>query len=189
MALSVIRKEDGRSDDELIQSFKTKNDVKALGTLYNRYMELVYGLCLKYFKNVEDSKDAVMDVYELISRKLKDHDVQQFKSWLYRVASNHCLDKLRQRSRNLPKEMEAMSMYSEDIDRPTIDEDESELTWEMLEKCLDSLKEDQRKTIDLFYLQQLSYREVADALGISWSETRSNIQNGRRNLKICLEQK
>ncbi|HMC85794.1 MAG TPA: sigma-70 family RNA polymerase sigma factor, partial [Chitinophagaceae bacterium] len=83
------------SDKELVLAYQQSGDLKLLSNLYQRYMELVYGVCLKYLADPETAKDAVMQVFEELIIKLKKHEVDNFKSWLYTVAKNHCLMQLR----------------------------------------------------------------------------------------------
>jgi RNA polymerase sigma-70 factor (ECF subfamily) len=83
------------TDLELLAQYKLTGDVNWAGVLYTRYTSLVYGVCLKYLKDREASKDAVMQLFEKLTVSLLDHEVQHFKSWLYVTARNHCLMQLR----------------------------------------------------------------------------------------------
>lgn len=173
-------------DNELILAYKEKGNIQALGELYSSYMSLIYGLCLKYFKNKEDSEDAVMGIYELISVKLKTQEVNNFKSWLFVVSKNYCLDKLRKDKRDLTKEKQLTLMQSSEYFHPD-EVNEREREFNLLEQCLEKLPELQKQMIDLFYYQKKSYQEIVDSERVSWNRVRSNIQNGRRNLKQCIE--
>lgn len=172
-------------EEELIEKFKETGDQKFVADLYQPYMPLVYGLCLKYLKNSSEAEDAAMDIYLNLLKKLKTHKVLNFKSWLYVVAKNHCLDKLRSKTAKFSKESEAKLMYYEQVYHPDNEEDENEL--KKLQECLETLPENQKKSIDMFYYSKNSYKEIASTTGWSWSNIRSFIQNGRRNLKICME--
>src|SRR5688572_5973784 len=85
------------SDLELVEQYKESGDLALVGTLYNRYMTLVYGVCLKYLKDREESRDAVMQIFEKLIVSLKQHDITHFKSWLYVTSRNHCLMALKAR--------------------------------------------------------------------------------------------
>ena len=148
-------------------------------------MPLVFGLCLKYFNDTHQAEDAVMDIFDHLVTKLREHHVTHFKSWLYMVTKNHCLGKLRKNNSDKVKEKEAFRMYSEQIFHP--DEVEDIATKEKLKACMQKLKKEQSDCIRLFYLQEKSYQEVSDETGYDWNTVRSHIQNGRRNLKKCLE--
>ena len=168
-----------------MDQYRQTGDLTILVDLYQAYIPLVFGLCLKYFKDSHQAEDAVMDIFNHLCVKLKDHDVTHFKSWLYMVTKNHCLGTLRKNNSDKVKEKEAYRMYSEQIFHP--DEVEDIAIKEKLKDCLNKLNHEQSECIRLFYLQEKTYQEVSDETGYNWSAVRSYIQNGRRNLKKCLE--
>lgn len=162
--------------------------MSALGELYQRYMELVYGVCLKYYKEAERAKDSVMQVFEELVTKLKKHEVDNFKGWLHQVAKNHCLMQLRT-PRNL-KTVEIKTDLVQSEEHVHLNGVlEKEENFKKLEYCLGTLTEKQREAIRLFYLDGKCYNEISDITGQDWNQVRSLIQNGRRNLKICMESK
>jgi RNA polymerase sigma-70 factor (ECF subfamily) len=149
-------------------------------------MDLVYGVCLKYFKDSEKAKDAVMQIFEDLIEKVKKHEVENFKSWLYRVAKNHCLMQLRTPKNLKTIELPDSLMQSEqDVHLNGVLEKEE--NFKKLEYCLTTLSEDQRKAVQLFYMEGKCYNEIVELMGQEWNQVRSFIQNGRRNLKICME--
>lgn len=170
----------------LISKYQDNKDMESLGVLYARYMELVFGLCMKYLKNTADSQDAVMGIYELIAKKLKTHKVDNFKSWLYTVSKNYCLEKLRKANRDLTKEKEISRVQSAKYFHPD-EVNENEVIYDRLKQCLEKLPTLQKKVIELFYYQKKSYIEIVDQEQLEWKNVRTNIQNGRRNLKKCIE--
>lgn len=157
-----------------------------LGELYQRYMELVYGVCLKYYKEPETAKDSVMLIFEELVSKLKKHQVDNFKGWLHQVAKNHCLMQLR-----TPRNMKMVEFKGEFVQsEETVHLNgvlEKEENFKKLEHCLATLTEEQRETVKLFYLEGKCYNEIVEITGNEWNQVRSLIQNGRRNLKICME--
>ena len=173
------------TDEALIAEHKLGKP--GIAELYKRYRHLVFGSCLKYFKNRADAEDAVSEIFVLIDKKLKIHDVSNFKSWLYTVTRNHCIEVLRKNNRQRDKISAAENMYSESIFHP--DNVQDEVMLEKLTKCIEGLPEKQRMTIDLFYYQKVPYRLIAEQINSTWDQVRSFMQNGRRNLKICLERK
>jgi RNA polymerase sigma-70 factor (ECF subfamily) len=156
-------------------------------------MELVYGVCLKYFKESETAKDSVMLIFEELVTKLKKHEVENFRSWLYQLAKNHCLMKLRTPKKLKTVELDPSLMQNEEnvhlngVLSGGTPSEEKEENLEKLEYCLSTLAEDQKKVIQLFYLEGKCYNEIVDITGYEWDKVRSLIQNGRRNLKICME--
>jgi RNA polymerase sigma factor (sigma-70 family) len=174
------------TDKELVALYKQSGDLAVLGELYQRYMELVYGVCLKYFKEPETAKDSVMQIFEELVSKLKKHEVDNFKGWLHQLAKNYCLMQLR-----TPKNMKTVEMKIELVQS----EDnvhlngalEKEENFKKLEYCLGELTNEQRQAIKLFYLDGKCYNEIVEITGQEWNQVRSLIQNGRRNLKLCME--
>jgi RNA polymerase sigma factor (sigma-70 family) len=174
------------SDKELVALYKESGDMAVLGELYQRYMELVYGVCLKYYKEPETAKDCVMQIFEELVPKLKRHEVENFKGWLHQVAKNHCLMQLR-----TPKNLKTVEFKTEFVQS---EENvhlngvlEKEENFKKLEYCLSTLTEEQRIVIKLFYLDGKCYNEIVEKTGHDWNQVRSFIQNGRRNLKSCME--
>jgi RNA polymerase sigma-70 factor (ECF subfamily) len=174
-------------DKELVNLYRSSGNMDVLAVLFQRYMDLLYGVCLKYLKQPETAKDAVMQIFEELVVKLPKHEVDNFKSWLYTLAKNHCLMQLRTPKNLKTTEFKPDSMQlEEEVHLNGIQLKEENL--QKLERCLQTLSTEQKKTVELFYLQNKCYKEIADATGIEWNKVRSFIQNGRRNLKICMEQ-
>lgn len=175
-----------QTDEELISLYKKTGDLEIVGVLYDRYTALTFGVCLKYLKDREESRDAVMQIFEKLIITLKTHDVQVFKGWLYVTARNHCLMQLRSRK---GKTMEELSPYLMETGANGHQEQGAELEGNLnrLEKCMQSLAVEQQECVRLFYLQQKCYREITEATGYDLNKVKSYIQNGKRNLKICME--
>ncbi len=187
--MKFIKNTDGNKDTadaELIARYKSSGDLEVLGTLYSRYMHLVYGVCLNYFKDEEVSKDAVMQIFEELIPKLRIHEVQNFKSWLHVLTRNHCLMAMRKSSRYQTVPIEDQFVENETFVHLDIS-DVQEQQFTVMEKCMETLSEEQRKSVDLFYLQEKCYKEVAEITGYEMLKVKSYIQNGKRNLKICIE--
>lgn len=180
---------DPATDKELLASFKANGDINVLSILYQRYMDLVFGVCLKYFKDGERSKDAVMDIFNELNTKLRAHEVENFKGWLHVLARNYCLMQLRSPRNIKTTEFNPVFMYSQQNTHLNGEALEKEENYKKLEQCLDSLPEEQKQTVMLFYLQNKCYNEIAVITGHEWNKVRSYIQNGKRNLKICIEEK
>ena len=176
------------TDNELIIAYKKSDDTKYVSTLYQRYMELVFGVCLKYFKDAERSKDAVMDIFDELNTKLKVHEVDNFKGWLHVLARNYCLMQLRSPRNIKTTEFNPVFMYSEQNTHLNGEALEKEENFKKLENCIGKLPNEQKQTVQLFYLESKCYNEIAEITGFDWNKVRSYIQNGKRNLKICLEE-
>ena len=160
--------------------------MQVLAMLYQRYMDLLYGVCLKYLKDPEKAKDTVMQIFEELVGKLHKHEVDNFKSWLYTLAKNHCLMQLRTPKNLKTIEFKGDIMQSEeDVHLNGVLTREENL--QKLEKCLQTLSAEQKICVEMFYLQNKCYNQIEEESGIEWNKVRSYIQNGRRNLKICME--
>ena len=178
-----------QTDKELVTAFKQHHDIKYLSVLYQRYMDLVFGVCLKYFKDAERSKDAVMDIFEELNTKLKLHEVDNFKGWLHVLTRNYCLMQLRSPRNLKTSEWNADFMQSAEVTHLPNEALEKEESFKYLEACIETLPADQKQSIELFYLHKKCYNEIAIITGFEWNKVRSFIQNGKRNLKLCVEQK
>jgi RNA polymerase sigma factor (sigma-70 family) len=176
------------TDSELILQYKSSNDLQILAELYQRYMDLVYGVCLKYFKDSERAKDAVMQIFEELIAKLGKHEVENFRGWLHQLTKNYCLMQLRTPTNLKTVEIPASLMQSEENVHlnGVLDKEEN---FKKLEYCLSTLSEDQQKAVKLFYVEGKCYNEIVELMGQEWNQVRSFIQNGRRNLKICMEKR
>lgn len=152
---------------------------------------MVYGVCMKYLKNREDSQDTVMQVFEILIRDIPRFEIRNFKSWLYTVTKNQCLMKLRilQKIRNSQSiNLSVEFMESTAVMHP-IDEVENDMVMTRLERCLEQLNNWQKTCIEQFYYKKKCYKEIAEELKLNEKKVKSYIQNGKRNLKICMEQK
>ncbi len=177
------------TDKDLVAAFKKSGDLEPLSVLYQRYMDLVFGVCLKYFKDPERSRDGVMDIFNELTRKLKAHEVDNFKGWLHVLARNYCLMQLRSPRNLKTTEFNPSVMQSGQNAHLNGEVLEKEENFRKLEQCLEQLTDEQRTAVRLFYLENKCYNEIAEITGFEWNKVRSYIQNGKRNLKICIEQK
>lgn len=184
-------KKGSQTDTELLAAFRQSGRAELLAELYDRYLDLSYGLCLRYLKDSAAAEDAVMDIFEALLAKVSQHEIQHFRAWLYTFVRNHCLMQLRANGRSPLHRSDGDFMQSEPFVHP-----EEEQPWEQraetqaaLTDCIESLKAEQRQCIRLFYLEDRSYKEVADRLQLELGRVRSHIQNGRRNLRQCMEAK
>ena len=173
-------------DEELVSLYKEKGDLAHLGSLYQRYMDLVYGVCLKYLKDPELAKDSTLSIFEELVDKLQKHSVLNFKGWLYQLSKNHCLMQLRAQKKFSKSSMEVSVMQNEDESHlnGVLEKEEN---FKLLDLCLSRLVQEQRQVLELFYLQQKCYNDITEETGLEWKKVRSFIQNSRRNLKICMD--
>jgi RNA polymerase sigma factor (sigma-70 family) len=182
--LKSTRKPVEADDETLLNNYRTSGDLNVLALLYEKYMSLVFGVCLKYLKDEELSKDAVMQIFEELLVKLNRYQIKQFKSWLYTLSRNYCLMQLRADKKWEQENLDDVMELAVDL-HPEYEDLQDDL--QALERCKEKLPLAQKTSINMFYLDEKCYKEIADNTGYTMNEVKSYIQNGKRNLKICLE--
>lgn len=172
------------TENEKLEKYTRTGDLELLGQVYADYMHLVFGVCLKYFKNKDDAQDGVIQIFEKLVVDLKKHSVTNFKSWLYVTSKNFCLMELRKNNK-----IQNTSLENVEYALPVHHEQEEQIDEGGLEECIEKLPLNQRKCIRLFYLKEHCYKEITAMLDTSLNQVKSAIQNGKRNLKLCLERR
>lgn len=180
---------DLKDEGALLTEYRRTGDIRLIGELYAFYMPLVYGVCLKYFQDSAKSEDAVMAIFEELVVKLRVHQVANFRSWLYSLARNFCLMEIR---RDKKVELVDIDVLQHELSENTKSvgqtfDLELEGNLQMLEACLDTLTVEQQRCIRLFFLEKRCYADIAKDTGFTLSKVKSYIQNGKRNLKLCME--
>jgi RNA polymerase sigma factor (sigma-70 family) len=173
-------------DLELLELYYSDKDLKWVGILLERYTLLLFGVCMKYLKDENEAKDCVQQVFLKVLTEVPKYRIDYFKSWLYMVAKNHCLMKLREKGKNEIKELEDNYFYHEE---PNSKLYENEVAYDLLEESINELSEEQRQCVILFYLKKCSYQQITQKTGFNAMQVKSYIQNGKRNLKMILERK
>lgn len=187
------KKRTEKSDQDLIAAYRDSGDSVFVGELYERYSVQIYAICKRYLKNEEETRDAAMEVFEYLMVELPKYEIQTFKSWLARATSNFCLMRIRKRKSAEAKEddfkkTEATVMESAADAHLPSEAQKKEVELLKLEAAILELKDEQKTCVELFFLQGKSYEEVASMTGFSFKQVKSHIQNGKRNLKIRMEQ-
>ena len=189
MLFNLSNKISKLSDEELITQFRKTKDKKCISTLFDRYSHLVYGLCLTYFKDQARSKDAVLEIFEKLMDKIIDTEVRKFKPWLFTVSKNHCLNQIEKEQVKLKHEREYQHL-EDHVEIDGLSSGEAILKEERLEallKAIEELKPEQKICVELFYLKQKPYQEVAEITGFTMMQVKSYLQNGKRNLKMIMD--
>ena len=189
MFLKFFKKADPPDDLQLVQQYRATGDMDCLGELFERHTEMVYLVCLKYLRDEEESKDATMQVFEILTELLLKHDIVNFKSWLHVTTKNHCLMQLRAKKGKEQVRLEdASPPFMENTDLFHLsDAEQKEQDEKLLTQGLETLPPEQRTCVELFYLQQKSYKEIAEQTGCDLNKVKSYIQNGKLNLKLYME--
>lgn len=173
-------------DNNLLENYYKTNDSKWLGILLQRYTMLLLGVCMKYLKNENNAKDAVQQVFLKAINEVPKYKITYFKSWIYMVAKNHCLMQLR--TKNIAIEISDNTAIKDDV----FDLDvyvQKDVDLDLLNESIQELSKEQKECIELFYLKKKSYQQITETTAYTAMQVKSNIQNGKRNLKILIEKK
>ena len=180
-----------QTDEQLIASYKTTGKTEFAGELFNRYAHLVYGICLKYLKNQEQSKDMAMVVFEKMLPTLLSTEIDNFKKWLYTVTKNKCLSYLRDKHKKVDQAMDLQELEKKSYFFMESEASLSPISEDLEEKriaaAISQLKPDQKKCMELFFYKDLSYKEIEKKTGYTIKQVKSFLQNGKRKLKLILE--
>ena len=175
------------TDEELLAEFNRSGNSNYFGELYNRYTPLLYGVCLKYLNDTDKAQDAVMQLFENLLPKISNYEIGVFRTWLHSVVKNHCLQILRKENREIVVDFNVDIMESDDILHLFNDDEADSERMEALKRCMEKLPEEQLVSITRFFMEEMSYADIMESTGYTLSRVKSYIQNGKRNLKICIE--
>ncbi|MDU1905935.1 MAG: sigma-70 family RNA polymerase sigma factor [Dysgonomonas sp.] len=174
------------TDEELLEQYRSTGDSELFGELYNRYIPLIYGVCLKYLQDEDKSQDAVMEIFEYLLPKVTAYDIKVFKTWLYSVVKNHCFHLIKSNKREMSVDFDSNLMESDDI-LTLLVEDMDDEREDALNYCMAKLSEPQKISINKFFYEDMSYADIVETTGYDLKSVKSYIQNGKRNLKNCIE--
>lgn len=175
------------SDNELLQYYHAENDNRWLGVLLQRYTFLLFGVCMKYLKNEEEARDAVQQIFLKTLTEIPKYQIEYFKSWLYTIARNHCLMKLRDKHKQMVEIHDNLIIVDDESENGYLYHVLKDKKFTLMKEALDQLTDEQRNCISLFYLEKKTYQQIADKTGFNYMQVKSYIQNGKRNLKILLQ--
>ncbi len=177
------------TDQELLEKYQSRHENEWLGILLQRYTLLLLGVSMKYLKNEEEAKDAVQQIFLKVLQELPKYRVDYFKSWLYMVAKNYCLMRIREKQGKITTEISERHHATPGEESDNLLLLQNDRTLDLMEESLAELNPEQQQCVTLFYLQKKSYQEVSQVTGYSLMQVKSHIQNGKRNLKILIERK
>lgn len=186
----LFKKKEYNSDEDLLKHYKQSGNKELFAELFKKHVQNVYGTCLFYLQNKDEAQDATMQLFEKLMSEIQKQEINNFKAWLSFVVRNHCISLIR-KNKSYHKNIE--SYYEFEYQETTYETEEKiskvsdEQMIEYMKSCLPRLKEKQRECVELFYLQNKSYQQIAEITTYSLNEIKSYIQNGKRNLKLLLE--
>ena len=176
------------TDQELLDRWYSDHNNEWLGVLLQRYTLLLFGVCMKYIKQEDEARDCVQQIFVKVITELAKYRVEYFKSWIYTIARNHCLMKLRDQHGRAAELSESMlAAWDDEPGNNSHQQKEQLLEW--MGDALEELGKEQKLCVTLFYLDKRSYQEIALNTGFTLMQVKSHIQNGKRNLKLLMEKK
>ncbi len=187
----LFKKKEYSSDEELLKHYKKSGDKELFADLFKKHVSVVYGTCLFYLQDKNEAQDATMQLFEKLLLDINNREIDNFKGWLSFVVRNHCISLIR---KNKSQSKNIKSYYEFEYETPDLDQEEKintigeDVLLENMKTCLPNLKENQRVCIELFYLKNKSYQDIANETNYSLNEIKSYIQNGKRNLKLLIEE-
>jgi len=175
-----------RTDQELIASYKRTADMDYLAAFYNRHLHLIFSVALKYLDVKEDAEDICIKIFEVLKEKLPEQEIKNIGGWMHTVTKNECLMHLRSVTRTKEKEIDFISYMEIERDEHHNSAEDLEVDLTKLEDCIKRLTQHQKQCVELFYKQEKCYQEVANLTGYELKKVKSYLQNGKRNLVICM---
>ena len=195
-----------RSTDEQLMERLKQGQTGALDELYRRYARKLYAFCYNTmrFQNPQETEDLVHDVFVRVIKAARTFNPQKasFRTWMFRIARNHCIDVVRRKKRfqiiPLGKRA-AQNDHEEELAPEDTIADQGEnvessvIRTSVIEAVRDCVNEldnaDERQAIALYYLGGKVYREIGEILGKSTSMARNRVQSAQDKVKRCLERK
>jgi RNA polymerase sigma factor (sigma-70 family) len=175
------------TDSELLELYYDDKNQEWIGILLERYTLLLLGVCMKYLKDENEAKDCVQQIFLKVLTEVSKYKIEFFKSWLYMVAKNHCLMKLREKGSKGVKQLSEQIPATDDLNKDELIQNEQ--TFQILEESINELSDEQKQCVILFYLRKNSYTQISESTGYSMMQVKSYIQNGKRNLKMIMDRK
>lgn len=185
------KKKEYVNDEDLLLQYKQSGDKDLFADLFKKHVTTVYGTCLFYLQDKDEAQDATMVLFEKLMLDISTREINNFKAWLSFVVRNHCISLIR---KNKTTSKNKKSYYEFEMEETSYEAEEKiqsvsdDALLQEMKNCLPRLKDKQRICVERFYLQNKSYQDIADETGYSLNEIKSHIQNGKRNLKLMIEE-
>lgn len=182
------------TDEELISRYLETRSPVYFSVLFERYSHLVFGTCMKYLNNEEESRDMTMEVFEKTLINLPQQEIKSFNKWIYSVARNICISKLRSKkkehinSEEWGKIKKSNGSFMENEGEQRLYIENKQNGEDNLRQAIKQLDENQRRCIELFFLEGRSYKAIEQLTGFNRNQVKSYLQNGKRRLKKILSQ-
>jgi len=172
------------TDEALVEAIVKTNDTLLFEVLYDRYASMVYNKCYGFANGVDEAKDLTQDVFLRVFVKLGSFKGKsKFSTWLYAFTYNHCVNYV---TRNTAKKIEKQSISSDRIENIGEDIDDTQefqnMRVEQLKKVLELISPDEKMILLLKYQDNLSIRELSEALDIGESAVKMRLKRAKEKL-------
>jgi len=172
-------------DEELLLLHKESGKKNLVRELFNRYLPLIYGVCLNYLKDAENADEAVMQIFNDLLYRLDNYDVTAFRPWIYDFTKNYCLLQQGKENDSVTADTNELAEEFEKIANLYASADEKQTA--LLANCLKELPQEQRISVNYFFKDKLSYAEIVERADYKLKHVKKYIQKGKQNLLSCIE--
>lgn len=165
-----------------------ESDRAAFAELYDACADRVYGMVLKVLRDPGYSEETTQETFLQIWRTAGSYDPQRGSplSWMMTLAHRRAIDRVRSAQSGSDRESQYGSRSHSTAYDEVLESVTQRLETEAVVRCLDQLTDLQRETIYLAYYGGLTYREIADRLGVGVPTVKSRMRDGLIRLKKCL---
>jgi RNA polymerase sigma factor (sigma-70 family) len=176
-------------DDQHYIHLVMEGDTNAFAVLVDRYKDMVFTLSLKMLKDREEAEEVAQDTFLKIYKSLsKFNSESKFSTWMYKVAFNTCLDRLKKNKRSQPvtamdefTEQEAISLMN------VLDSIEERERKQVIQDCLHCLPGEDSFLLTLYYFEEQSLEEIANIIGINPNNVKIRLYRSRKKLTALLK--
>ena len=170
----------------MLKAYCDDNDMDQMGILLKQYNPFIFGLCMKFLKDRHRAEDATGDIILKLLETICKYKIKHFQFWLYKVVRNECFKHSKTNLPHLPEDF--LNYYINEFVENGEDSNlyYTEEIFTALTKCIEKLKPDQKRCFVDFYFNEKSYKDIAAKRGFDLKKVKSHLQNGMRNVKICV---
>jgi RNA polymerase sigma-70 factor (ECF subfamily) len=173
------------SEEEQVIAAIRSGDSSAFKKIVDHYQDMVYTICIRLVKNSMIAEELAQDSFLKAFRNIHSYRGEsKFSTWLYRIAYNTCLSSFR---KNTVDEIEFQDYNADSQENDGLKSLETEDRDLELKRLLVRLKEDEQLLIQLFYLEELSIKEIADVVGMTESNIKVKLHRSKQKLKEFIE--
>lgn len=178
------------NDDQNLINAISNGDTVAYAQLVNRYKDLVYTLALRMLKHKEEAEEVAQDTFIKVFKSLdKFKGDAKFSTWIYRVAYNTCLDRIKKNKKHFNDiAIDEITFNKLDTIDNALDNLIKVEKHQLLKKCINKLPEESSAIITLFYFEELSLDEISKIINVEANTVKVKLFRARKKLAIILEQ-